>query len=275
MEKTAVFLDLDGTLLNSQKVMTASTLQTLECAAERGALIIPATGRFYMGIPEEIRRLPFVRYCVNINGAEVYDAWEDRVLHREEIPIRRAMEIFTLMEHFSGIYDCYAGGQGYMDSDFYARIPEFIPDESRRRIILSMREPVERFRETVEKRFPSIQKTQQFFVDMEERNRCIAYLTEALPDCSVTTSLEMNVEVNSKNANKGQGLLFLRDYLGLPGERIIAFGDNSNDVSMLRSAGIGVAMGNGTPEALAAADMVTASNDEDGVAQALSRLLHL
>lgn len=275
MEKTAIFLDLDGTLLNSQKKITDKTLETLKLAAQKGALIVPATGRFYLGIPEQVRCLPFARYFVNINGAEVYDAWEDQVLHREEIPIRRAREIFSILDRFSGIYDCYAEGRGYMDSASYARIPEFIPEGNRRQMVLSMRQPVERFRETIEERFTSIQKTQLFFQDMEERKHCIAYLTEALPDCSITTSLEMNVEVNSKNANKGQALLFLRDYLGIPKERTIAFGDNINDISMLLNAGVGVAMGNSTPDALAAADTVTASNDEDGVAKALCRLLDL
>lgn len=275
MEKAAVFLDLDGTLLNSQKEISPATLETLSLAAEQGAYIIPATGRFYLGIPEIIRNLPFARYFVNINGAEIYDAREKRVLHREEMPMAQALKIFSLLDGYACIYDCYAENWGYMERGFYACLSEYIPEISHRKVALSMRTPVDGFRKTVAERFETVQKVQAFFRDMEARKRCIRELTEALPECRITASLQSNVEINSRKADKGEALLFLRAYLGIPPQRVIAFGDNSNDVTMLRGAGVGVAMGNATPEAMAAADMVTASNDADGVAAALRELLLL
>ena len=78
-----------------------------------------------------------------------------------------------------------------------------------------------------------------------------------------------NVEVNIKNAVKGEGLRFLCGHLGIPLAEAAAFGDGVNDVSMLETAGVGVAMANGEPEALAAAKYRTGSNREDGVAQFL------
>lgn len=72
--------------------------------------------------------------------------------------------------------------------------------------------------------------------------------------------------------NKGSGLRELADRLGVPMSRVMAIGDNGNDIPMLREAGFGVAMWNATPDTLAAADYVTRSVREDGVAHAIRRL---
>ena len=86
-------------------------------------------------------------------------------------------------------------------------------------------------------------------------------------------SLPGNVEITHRDATKGAALEFLCGHLGIPAAQAAAFGDERNDCSMLRAAGLGVAMGNAAPEARAAANAVTASNDEDGVARMVLRLL--
>ena len=68
-----IALDLDGTLLNSRKQLSSRNLYALEAAAEDGWEIVPTTGRFYRGMPDFIRELPFVNYAITINGAEVVD----------------------------------------------------------------------------------------------------------------------------------------------------------------------------------------------------------
>ena len=80
-----------------------------------------------------------------------------------------------------------------------------------------------------------------------------------------------NLELNAAGATKGIALEKLCAALHIDPLEAIAFGDGTNDISMLRSAGIGVAMANAAPETLAAADLVAPSNQEDGVAQILSR----
>ena len=78
-------LDLDGTLLNSQKELTPRTRDALYAAAEAGVEIVPTTGRFFTGMPEVIQKLPFLHYAITINGAQVYDSLESRTLLREEL----------------------------------------------------------------------------------------------------------------------------------------------------------------------------------------------
>ena len=68
-----IALDLDGTLLNSNKELTDRSRAVLEKAAAAGIEIVPTTGRFYKGMPDAIRQLPFIRYIIAMNGAEVRD----------------------------------------------------------------------------------------------------------------------------------------------------------------------------------------------------------
>ena len=81
-----IALDLDGTLLNSDKELSPGNRAALERAAEAGYEIVPTTGRFYGGMPQVIRELPFVRYVITINGAEVADRRTGEVMYRAEIP---------------------------------------------------------------------------------------------------------------------------------------------------------------------------------------------
>ena len=88
--KGIIALDLDGTLLNSAKELTEGNRRALERAYEAGYAIVPTTGRFYGGMPQCIRDLPFVRYIITINGAEVADLETGEVIYSAEIPNERA-----------------------------------------------------------------------------------------------------------------------------------------------------------------------------------------
>jgi len=76
-----IALDLDGTLLNSQKELTPASRAALTRAAEAGIEIVPTTGRFYGGMPESVRELPFIRYVISINGAEVKDLQTGEIIY--------------------------------------------------------------------------------------------------------------------------------------------------------------------------------------------------
>ena len=109
--------------------------------------------------------------------------------------------------------------------------------------------------------------------DPEKRRALLQALPEAFPALLPTSSIAENIEINAAAANKGQALLALAAHLGLRPEQTMAFGDGLNDVTMLRDAGIGVAMGNASDELKALADCTTASCDEDGVAQTIEQFL--
>ena len=266
-----ILLDLDGTLLNSGKQLSSGNRAALEQAAARGVHIVPSTGRFYAGMPQVVRELPFVRYVVTINGAQVYDAAEDRVLRRAEIPAADADRLFQRMEELPVLYDCFIDGWGCMDRRHYEQVERFVTDPVVRRLILELRRPVDDLRGWVQRTGVSVQKTQMFFRDTAYRDREMARFIQDFPDMSVTSSVPFNIEINARNASKGEGLRFLCRHLGIAPEESMACGDGSNDLSMLQAAGVGVAMANADPLLLAAAKYVTDTNDNDGVAKAVER----
>ena len=226
-----IALDLDGTLLDSGKNLSAANRDALAAAAEKGIHIVPTTGRFFGGMPESVRELPFVRYAITVNGAQVYDR---------------------------------------MTASMQARAADYAPDAHYLKMIRELRKPYPDLKAHLEEEGRDVQKIMLFARDLSVRAQIADGLKARFPELAVSASTFNNLELNSANAHKGLALKRFAEHLGLGLENCMAFGDGANDLTMIQAAGIGVAMSNACPEVLAAADYVTLSNDEDGVAAALA-----
>lgn len=264
-------LDLDGTLLNSRKELTEGCLRALERAAEKGIEIVPTTGRFFGGMPEVIRNLPFVRYVITVNGGEVADLHTGEVLYQALIPHQQAVDIMTELDRHPVIYDCYQNNAAWMTAAQKEHIDRLVSDVHYRKMLHELRQPVPELKEVLMERKQGIQKIQLFTNQPELRLQLMAQLPDLFEDVCVSSSVPCNVEINQLHANKGEALWALADHLGVPREATIAFGDGWNDLSMLNAAGVGVAMANACDEAKAAADWITLSCDEDGVARGIQK----
>ena len=121
----------------------------------------------------------------------------------------------------------------------------------------------------------SVQKIIAFFRNPDDKQATIREITARFPGYAVSSSLGNNIEINAQNATKGSALCFLCEKIGVPIGQCMAFGDGTNDYSMLRAAGFGVAMGNASEEVQSCADAVTETNEEDGVARMIERVLEL
>ena len=266
-----IALDLDGTLLNSDKQLTQQNAQALACAAARGIEIVPTTGRFFSGMPEVIRSLPYLHYAITINGAAVYDVRCDADIARAEIPLPLAVEIMRYLDTLPVIYDCYMNNWGWMTRAMQLRADAFAPDEHYLRMIRNLRTPVDDLKSYLLETGRDVQKIQLFLTDPALRLTLLRQLGGQFEGLCVSSSVPNNIEINSTDANKGEALRKLAAHLGLDISQTMAIGDGLNDLSMLRAAGVGVAMENACPEAKQAADYVTGSCDESGVAAAIRR----
>lgn len=268
-----IALDLDGTLLNSKKELTARTAAALEAAAARGIQIVPTTGRFFDGMPQIIRDLPYLRYAITINGAQVQDLIRGDIIYRGEIPLAQAVEIMTHLDTMPVIYDCYMDNWGWMTCSLQKKVAEYAPDAHYQDMLLRLRTPVDELKAFLMERNHDVQKIQFFTTNQELRRMALEQFETIFPGTKVSSSVVNNVEINNVRANKGDALRALSRYLGLEMEQVIAFGDGLNDVSMLQAAGKGVAMANSCAEAMEAADCLTSSCDEDGVAKIIEMIL--
>ena len=153
----------------------------------------------------------------------------------------------------------------------YDRVKDYAVDEHILELFLKYRTPVPDLKTYVRERNDSVQKVQMHFLTEQERKAMQPKLEKLWPDMALSSSFINNIEINSLDATKGAALAFLCDYLGVDVSQSMSFGDGTNDISMLKAAGIGVAMGNAMDEVKVHADYVTDTCDNDGMAKAIER----
>lgn len=276
MDIKLMAFDLDGTFLDDDKNIPPENMEALKAAAEAGIICVPASGRIIKGMPQALRELPFIRYYISVNGAYGFDALEERVFYRGEIEPELALDICAYMDALPVIYDCYQDNWGYMSRDMLAEAePYFEGLPGMLRLLYSLRRPVPELKETLRERGRPVQKLQMYFKaqDREERQRQLELLPALYPEIRAASSVPNNIEINSLSADKGLALLSLCQKLGIAREQTLAFGDGGNDLNLLETAGLGVAMANAQPQVIAAADKLTQSNNEAGFARFLHSVL--
>lgn len=268
-----IALDLDGTLLNSNKELTPGNFAALQKAADAGIEIVPTTGRFYGGMPEVIRKMPFVHYVITINGAAVYDVRKQQDIAKAEIPMQKAVEIMEYLDTLPVIYDCDMDNWGWMTRAMWEKAEEFAPNAHYMKMIKELRTPVPELKTRLKETGHDVQKIQFFVQDMKLHGELLQSLPMQFPTTAVSTSVSNNIEINDRHANKGEAIGKLAAYLGFDISETMSFGDGLNDLSMIKAAGIGVAMANACSEVLAAADEMTLDCDHDGVAAGIKKFI--
>ena len=266
-------LDLDGTLVNTRKQISDRTKAVIKKAILAGVIVVPATGRPISGIPQELlESIPEIRYVITANGALIVDVKEDKFIYQEGIPYEQALEIIKELKKYDIMIEPYIEGEAYSEKKDMDNIRHFVTDPIQIQYFLDSRRVVDNMGDFVKQKKCSIDKIHLLFEDLSLRLKIWKKL-DNYPQFVVTTAHPNNLELNKATVNKGTSLLALGKYLGIQKDEIMACGDNSNDLEMLKSVGLGVAMGNAESEIKEAADFVTLTNDEDGVAFAIEKFI--
>lgn len=271
MKKRLLFLDLDGTLLNDAKQITAGNREALERTLQRGHGVIIATGRPLKSALEQSVRLGLNKpgcYTIAYNGAVLYD-WEKqgivfaRTLDKDAV-VRVFRQANLIGEHVQTYdsFDVLVEPQG--DDDTVRRYCKVV--SMTYRVINDVRtdlkeDPVKCLVINYEKKDGLLQ--------MER------WIRENVPQMDCFFSSDFLLEIVPKGMNKGEAVKMLCQMLNVEIENAVACGDAANDLAMLRAAGIGVAMQNGTEEVKAVADYITVrDNNHDGVAEAADKFFY-
>ena len=272
MEQTydirVVGLDLDGTVFDDQKTISARNRAAITEACRRGVQVLPATGRPLNAVPEEFLSIPGVRYALTSNGARVIDLTTGESVVELLVDKELALTALRELSRFDGSMDVFWRGKAYAEpKNIRLAADRTVPEL--RRYIFDSRVAVDDLPAWLAQQDQGPEKITMFFADPAERERC-RIAAEAL-GLTVSSSLPANLEMNGPGVDKGRGLLALAGALGFGPGQVMACGDSGNDTAMLLAAGLGVAMANSTPDILAVADAVTGSNNESGVAQAIEK----
>ncbi|WP_165445285.1 Cof-type HAD-IIB family hydrolase [Bacilliculturomica massiliensis] len=264
-----IALDMDGTLLNEQGVLSEKSRRTLERAMEKGVHVVIATGRVYSALPRDVVEVPGIEYAITSNGANLLRLADMTTLYSNLLERESVEKIMHIMEDPSIMTEVFFDHGVYAERRCLSNLEEFgIVTEKSKRYTLSTREPVDSVLELIRSNETRLENINLIFKDMEKRRQVWNEL-EQLGDITVTSSMPYNLELGGATTSKADALAHLAGILGVEREQIMACGDSVNDLAMLNFAGFSVAMENGAEPVRKAADFITKSNGEDGVAYAI------
>ena len=262
-----LFSDIDGTLLHDDLTIGKDTIHALTRASEMGVRIAIASGRYLksLDILEEELGIPILK--VAINGALIED--NGTILNDERI---RRSAYAKAMDYIKGKAPsiiAFASHSYAIDADdsWFTLQTNMLSDEGIRMDLRNGDEVEEALGEWPSKILIKDSSKERIEENRRELRRIIG------DEATIISSGELNIEILPPNTDKGNALCVISEKLSVPLSSMIAFGDWDNDAGMLSTAGIGVAMANGSERAKKAASFITRSNNEDGIAYALDKFL--
>lgn len=263
-----IAMDLDGTLNNDEKRITEKTKAALMTAQKQGIRLALASARPSPGLFKErdiLRLQDFGGILMSYNGGRIVDASTGETLFETAMDLQQTKQVLQFLEMlpvtpilddgrqfyvtdktaYKVDYECRNNGMACSEVENLAEFLSFAPIK----ILMS--------------------------VQPEQLQQVQKQIAEFLPEeLTVVQTAPFYLEVIPRRINKGQGIRDICSAIGICPEEVIAFGDAANDIPMLQTAGVGVAMGNAAQDVKLAADLVTLSNNEDGIAEALDMLLY-
>lgn len=272
-----IALDLDGTLLNHEGLITADTKAALKCASERGVHIVISTGRPLNGVPLDQLEGLGVDYAITTNGAAIYRISTNELLFENGMDFALAGPVLKYLLTKDIHISVYIDGEGFATPKCLADINRTDVHQSLKDYIIATRTPVEDLYGYVKASGKKIEKITLHFYPQPDgvrkhRDEVGEYLY-AIPEIETVCGGFHNFEFSKLGINKGVGLRMLAEYLGISMEQTMAIGDSGNDYVILKEAGTAVAMANASKDVKSIADFITTSNEEDGVGVAIKKFI--
>ncbi len=273
MSIRVIALDIDGTLTNKKKEITPETKSVLKKAQEKGIRLILASGRPDKGLIQYVEELEMDKYhglCVSYNGARVFDCQTGEVLFNETMTVEQGKAVLEHMKKFDVHPMLYKGDYMYVTDVYDCMVTDrdehlnIIRYEARNcNYMLCETDDLVKFADWPMNKILTAGDDvylQKHFEEMREPFKDTLNSMFTAP---------FYYEFTKKGIDKAKALDTVLTSLGYKADELIAFGDSQNDESMVKYAGVGVAMGNATDELKVVADEITLSNEEDGIAEAL------
>lgn len=265
-----ISFDMDGTLLDSNLKISTQSIDAINHASALGKTVVLSTGRSPSELVDYRKELKNVRFFICESGALILDTLKNNIIFSELIPSPVIHQILTIASDRNAMFYIISNGQTMVSSSYVKRIKDFHMERFEdffNRTCLLKNDIVSDY---MQNNFP-IEKFNIFFATPELREHFVQALSH-LP-LEMARAEETSLELSPKNVSKGSGLLKLCGYLSIPVEHTIAVGDSDNDIEILKTAGLSVAMGNARPHIKELSDVIVADNDHGGCAEAIYKYL--
>ena len=261
-----IALDMDGTLLTTDKKISKNNEEAIKAADATGVKIVLASGRPLNGLNRYLEELDLLKgedYVLSFNGGLVQNT-RGKIVSKVSLRGSDLKKIYKVSKELNVNIHAYSTKDGLITPKT-SECTEY--EATINGININIRD------------FNEVDDDEDIIkVMMIDPQEILDPVIEKLPGelyekYSVFKSAPYFLEFTHKEVDKGLGLKRLGEYLGIMREEIIACGDAGNDLSMVKYAGLGVAMENATPEVKEAANFITTSNDEDGIAKVIEKFI--
>ena len=266
MEYQLIALDLDGTLLNSRKELPEDAVQAIRKVCAAGKTVVFDTGRAVPELADQIALLPEVRYAIFCSGAGLYDTRERKAFGLKPIPDAQTKRILSVARTKDIMPQLVLADRDVIQASQMDRLEHYNMGVYEKAMTLVP--DIYAFAESCTEPFLKINL---YHAEVEERIRTRAQLET--PELELVYSEISSLECSAAGVSKGSGLRRLCGLLDIPLEACIAVGDADNDIPMLRTAGLGIAMGNAPDYVKTAADRIVSDQDHGGCTEAIMLLV--
>lgn len=274
-----IALDMDGTLLNEQSAISEKDKEAVRQAVQAGTEVVIATGRQYTGLPlEELSRLG-VHYAITVNGAAIYRLPDGKCLYEDCMDAEFILPFIRTIQKKDVMLTIFIKGKAYSEYSTQHVLTQMDIPEALRTTIRNNHILVSDLAEYLETTGLAVQKGVTNFYPcpngvLKDRDE-VAELFSKEPQMTAVCGGFHNLEFTKAGNSKGAAFRRLAGMLKISMEETAACGDSENDLDIIQAAGTGIAMANASEDVKDAADFITLSNNECGVAYALQHLLKL
>lgn len=263
-----IALDMDGTLLRSDKTVHPNTIRDIAAASSKGCVVVYCTGRGVVELGDYFENLPMMRYAICNSGAVIYDCQEDKCIYHKEISREDVLEIVRVSLNSHAMVHFLTDRESIVCSADVTHMQDFHM-EVYAPMYFQIAKQVESMKKEAEKHV-SIAKVNIYFRSEEDRLKGYEALKH-LP-LSFAFAEKTSLEMTACGVSKGTGIEKLAEYLKIPMEQTVGIGDSDNDKEMLSRVAFPIAMGNARACIQKQCNYITADNDHNGVGEALQYL---
>lgn len=270
-------LDMDGTLFNHDSEISQTDMDAIRGITAGGVTVTISTGRPYCGLPAALLYELGIQYAITANGAAIYRLPDKKCLYKSCMEPQLVCPIIEELQKKDIHMDAFIEGDGYSERSCESKIDLLAIPESIRSYIKTTRSFTDDLAAYIRKWDYDVQKMTLNFYPLADGSfksrEEVKALLASHPEVTFLSGGYHNLEFTKAGTTKGMGLRFLCDDLGIDLSETMACGDTQNDIDILKTAAVGVAMGNARDDVKEIADYITSTNDESGVAAAIRRFI--
>lgn len=260
--------DLDGTLLNGDREVSDYSLAVITKLHSLGVEFVPCTARPYSEMPQALKLNKSIRYMVCSNGASIYDNQKEEVIVRQILTADLVLSLLEKVEKINPFWSLIIGDDIYSSSAILANLVLLKIDEGYNEFLISTRKITEDYH-AILKSNTLVSKIHFVIYDKDNKQELLEALS-SFEGIYITASSVNNIEILNPEASKGKALYWIMNEINCNPSQAIAFGDNTNDISLLEAVEHRCVVANGTDDLKQIAKYIVKSNHEEGVAQFLN-----